>query len=264
MPAGTEASQPDWGRVPLPILELVRILSEKAADDSNHLQRIKWPSEPQDVSEPLRRAISDAHKINKASNDVRSLLSAYAHRFHQPRPVLADLARAQGTTSQGFVRRYSEVTVKGIESLLSEDPDLDAIRRAFPSVSMPALASMTGPVGRAAQAYQDERSPVVWKKKPEGEMTSFDYLQRGISPGRTRTMVRSRQDDISKYTAEQRARADFAAAIWDKMVDAKGSEVARKWFVTMHPDLDELTPAEAIGSDRFDDVRKIAEEFLGS
>lgn len=264
MPAGTEASQPDWGRVPMPILELVRILSEKAADDSNHLQRIKWPLEPQDVSEPLRRAISDAHKINKASNDVRSLLSAYAHRFHQPRPVLADLARAQGTTSQGFVRRYSEVTVKGIESLLSEDPDLDAIRRAFPSVSMPALATMTGPVGKAAQAYQEERAVIAWKSKPESEMTSFDYLQRGISPGATRSMVRARQDDVEKYTAEQRARADFAATIWDMIVDAKGMKVAREWFVTLHPDLDQFSPADAIAQDRFGEVRTLAEALLGS
>lgn len=149
--------QVEWGRVPEPILEMLRILSEKAAHDSAHLQRIKWPDGPQDVQDLLGRALSDAHKVSKASNDVRSLLSAYAHHFHQPRPVLADLARAQETTSQGFVRRYSDVTVNGIASLLSTDPDIGAIRKAFPSVSLSALSTMPGAVGGAARKVLEDR-----------------------------------------------------------------------------------------------------------
>lgn len=157
MSDGERSAQVEWGRVPEPILELLAILSEKAAHDSNHLHRMKWPEGPQDVQDLLGRALSDAHKVSKASNDVRSLLSAYAHHFHQPRPVLADLARAQETTSQGFVRRYSDVTVDGIASLLSTDPDIETIRRAFPSASLHALSTMRGAVGQAAAKVIEER-----------------------------------------------------------------------------------------------------------
>lgn len=154
MPDGDQSSGLEWGRVPKPVLELVRILSEKAAKDSARLRRMEWPDGPQDVQDLLGRALSDAHKVTKASADLRSLLTAYAHRFHQPKPRFSDLARAQDATSQGLNRRYSEATVTAITSLLSAEPDLQAIRDAFPSVSPHDLSTMSGAVGEAARSLR--------------------------------------------------------------------------------------------------------------
>lgn len=105
--------------------------------------------------EELRLAIGAAHKTTRAATDLRALLSAYAHKFHNPRPVISDLARAQDTSSQGFIRRYSEGTVDAVASLLSSKPDVEAVLLAFPSVSILDLVDLGGTVGAAAQALLD-------------------------------------------------------------------------------------------------------------
>lgn len=45
-------------------------------------------------------------------------------------------------------------------------------------------------------------------------------------------------------------------------VDAKGMKIARDWFVTPHPDLNDLAPADAIGSNRFAEVIHAAQALL--
>lgn len=148
-----------WGTVPPVVIELATLLAAKASGSARHFQRISWPSEPRDVQVELRYAIGDAHKITKAGTDLRALLSAYAHKFHTPRPVISDLARAQDTSSQGYVRRYSEGTTDAVASLLSVEPDLDLILSVFPSVSMADLAQVSGPAGEAARLRMDLREP---------------------------------------------------------------------------------------------------------
>lgn len=145
-----------WGRIPAPVAQLAQILAKKASKDAARLTRAEWPTEPQDVQDLLRRTISDAHKVAQAGTDLRALLSAYAHRFHKPRPLLADLARAQNTSPQGFTRRYSDATVVAIEQLLSRSPDITLIQDAFPSVSRDDLASLIGPVGAEAARQRRE------------------------------------------------------------------------------------------------------------
>ena len=89
-----------WGTVPAVIIDLARLLASRASDNARRIERMKWPDGPGDVQEELRLAIGAAHKTTKASNDVRALLSAYAHKFHNPRPVISDLARAQETSAR--------------------------------------------------------------------------------------------------------------------------------------------------------------------
>mgnify|MGYP003538171071 FL=1 len=144
-----------WGTVPAVIIDLARLLASRASDNARRIERMKWPDGPGDVQEALRLAIGAAHKTTKASNDVRALLSAYAHKFHNPRPVISDLARAQETSSQGFIRRYSEGTVDAVASLLSPKPDIEPIMLAFPSVSIADLVDLGGTVGAEAKRLLD-------------------------------------------------------------------------------------------------------------
>lgn len=148
MPWGNVEVQ--WGSMPAVIREVVSALASKAQNDARHLTRIKWPDSAGDIQEQLRLAIGDAHKLTKAGADLRSLLSAYAHKFHEPRPVISDLARAQETSSQGFIRRYSENTMAAVESLLSADPNIGVVRAGIPSLSLIDLSRLSGPVGRLA------------------------------------------------------------------------------------------------------------------
>lgn len=139
-----------WGAVPAVILDVITVLSRQARRSSDHVDRLVWPDAPGDVQDQLRMAIGDAHKISKAGTDLRAVLSAYAHKFHNPRPVISELARAQGTSSQGFIRRYSDATLQAVENLLSTTPDVDAICEGIPSLSMVDLSELSGPVGKAA------------------------------------------------------------------------------------------------------------------
>lgn len=150
-----EELQLSWGTVPPVIIDLARLLARRASENARRVDRMKWPDKPGDVQEELRLAISAAHKTTKAATDVRALLSAYAHKFHNPRPVISDLARAQETSSQGFIRRYSEGTVDAVASLLSLKPDIEPIMLAFPSVSIADLVDLGGTVGAEAKRLLD-------------------------------------------------------------------------------------------------------------
>jgi len=145
-----------WGTVPPVIVNLSRMLAKRASENARRAERIKWPEKPGDVQEELRLAIGAAHKSTRAATDLRALLSAYAHKFHNPRPVISDLARAQDTSSQGFIRRYSEGTVEAVASLLSSEPDTESILAAFPSVSILDLVDLGGAIATQAQKLIDK------------------------------------------------------------------------------------------------------------
>lgn len=145
-----------WGLVPLPVVEAVHALNGKILRNGEHLEKMVWPDKPRDVQDLLRMSISDAHKVARASTDLRALLTAYAHRVHQPRPVMADLARAQEATPQGIPRRYSQANIEGLNALLSDEPDVELILIGFPSLSLSDLEGFSGAVGTAAASIRSQ------------------------------------------------------------------------------------------------------------
>jgi hypothetical protein len=136
-----ESGHVRWGVMPPRVAALLDVLRWKAACAMRQVEQ-DWPTQPGDIEGPLAAALHAANEAERASNDIRSLLTAYAHRFHQPRPTLAVLARAQGTSPQGFTRRYTEKTVGGIAELLSPHPDVDRILTAFPSLERTDLVTV--------------------------------------------------------------------------------------------------------------------------
>lgn len=184
-----------WGTIPPVIVDLVRLMAKKAAIDAERAANIKWPDQPCDVQDEPRRAISSTHKTTRAAMDLRSLLSAYAHKFHNPRPVISDLTRAQDAGSQGFIRRYSEGTVDAVESLVSPGPAVETILLAFPSLSIMDLVDLGGPVGNAAKTFRDSDS---------SEITALNALRRKISNGI--------DVDQAKRLSEARARSKSTSA----------------------------------------------------
>ena len=169
----TEIEEPNsldgWGRVPKPVVEAVQALNSKILRSSEHLGKMVWPDKPRDVQDLLRMSISDAHKVARASADLRALLTAYAHRVHQPRPVMADLARAQEASPQGIPRRYSQSNVDGINELLSDEPDIELILIGFPSITISDLENFSGAVGSAASNFssQNARPRSATKRKSD-------------------------------------------------------------------------------------------------
>lgn len=155
------ADEDAWGLVPRVIVDLVQVLSRKVDRWNRHLDGLVWPDRPRDVEDLLRLSVGDAHKIARASTDLRSLLTAYSHRFHEPRPVMAEIAKAQDATRQGIPRRYAQATVDAIRELLSQTPNVAQILDAFPSLSLDDLSTLDGPVGTAAKRHLSGEEPLA-------------------------------------------------------------------------------------------------------
>ncbi len=151
----------NWGMVPPQIVDVVQILANKVDKDAVHLRKLVWPDKARDIQELLRMSVSDAHKIARSGTDLRALITAYAHQFHEPRPVMADIARAQDSSPQGIPKRYAAATVDGIRELLSETPNTGVILSAFRSLSLNDLATVTGAVGETASRQVAGEEPFV-------------------------------------------------------------------------------------------------------
>lgn len=188
-----------WGTVPPVIVDLARLMAKKAASEARRAERVSWPDRPGDVQDELGRAISAAHKTARAATDLRALLSAYAHKFHNPRPVISDLARAQDTSSQGFIRRYSSGTVDAVASLLSHQPDIESILLAFPSISLADLVDLDGTVGEIAQAMRDSGTY---------DLRALNSLRQKIAGGVD-------ADDQARRTRDARARLKGSHTVED-------------------------------------------------
>ncbi|MFT4210746.1 MAG: hypothetical protein QM626_02655 [Microbacterium sp.] len=103
--------------------------------------------------------------------------------------MISDLARAQDTSSQGFIRRYSSGTVDAVASLLSPHPNAETILLAFPSISLLDLVDLGGTVGTSAQEIRDSGSY---------DMSALNSLRQKIAG--------SADEDQPRRTRDARAR----------------------------------------------------------
>ena len=130
------STESEWGMVSHRFKDLIEVLELKISLETRNLHAARIPSHG-DVEPGLAASISAAHKLASASKDLRSALSAYAHRIHVPRPKVAIIAEAQDTNAQGLARRYNERTQQAIEALIAGSADAATLRSAFPSLTQP-------------------------------------------------------------------------------------------------------------------------------
>lgn len=141
-----------WGVVPRPIVDLLDVFGGIAFRSSHAVHDVVFPTDrPGDAQDAFNTTVAGAHRVHLAGADARSLLSAYSHRFHKPRPNLSDLAAAQDIAPQGLIRRYNKATVAAIDELLSDTPNIATVLAAFHSLRLEDLTAVPGPVGEAAQ-----------------------------------------------------------------------------------------------------------------
>jgi|GEM_PF-3341293 len=112
-----------WGEVPRPVRQLIDSLRGIIRDHSERLSQIDWPEGAGDITPQLLTTLEETERVMQASKDLRSLLTAYAHKMHQPRPKMADVARAQSASPQAVTTRYTTKTTAALEQLL-EHPEL--------------------------------------------------------------------------------------------------------------------------------------------
>lgn len=144
-----------WGSVPSVVAELVELLERTIAEHSRKLSAIEWPTTPGDISPALLETLRETEAVFAAAKDLRSVLTAYAHQIHQPRPVMADVARAQGASPQAVATRYTASTVDAIKALLAASEVVDSVK-PDPEHVRAAIARATSEVERSLQSHVSE------------------------------------------------------------------------------------------------------------
>ncbi|MFB9307721.1 hypothetical protein BJY17_002808 [Agromyces hippuratus] len=140
-----------WGVIPGPVHRLLVRLTEKARAIADGQDVSEWPpaDTPSDFDPYFRKTLAATQALHETTTDLRSLVSAWAHKYHQPKPNFSDLARAQGATPQGLYKRYKQSTRDAIDELLSDEPQIAVILDAFPSLRLVDLRGLSTPIDRA-------------------------------------------------------------------------------------------------------------------
>jgi len=138
----------EWGVIPAPVYRLMTVLAAKSSGLANQNDPADWPSadSPQDFADFFAEQLRLSHSSAQAAIDFRSLVTAYAHKFHNPRPLLNSLASAQQSTPQGLIRRYNSKTVDALRQILSSEPDAGVIAAGFPSLTTDEINELIGTV----------------------------------------------------------------------------------------------------------------------
>ena len=150
---------PTWGLVPDPVRNVLQRLKDRAAAavDAMDTDKISGTT-PQNHDEAFLQMSWAAEAADRATRDYRSVFNAYTHKFHQPKPPIGELAAMQGAITQSFAKRYTPKTVEAIESLLSPEPDLDAIRAGIRALGFEDLRGISKALDAAmATAEADPR-----------------------------------------------------------------------------------------------------------
>lgn len=133
-----------WGIVAPAFVALTQTLTAKISTASGKLQRVTFPQAPSDAEPSLVSAVQHTHEVNVASKDLRSALSAYSHRVHEPRPRVSSISEAQGTTTQGLLRRYNATVERAIRELVAGTVTAETLRVAFASLTEDEAAAIAG------------------------------------------------------------------------------------------------------------------------
>lgn len=154
---------PTWGVVPEPVRNVLQRLQERAAAGVDAMDTLKISGDaPRNHDEAFLQMSWAAEAADRATRDYRSVFNAYTHKFHQPKPPIGELAAMQGAITQSFAKRYTPKTVEAIEALLSEQPDLDAIRTGIRALGFKDLRGISDALDRAMEAAEAERGFQPW------------------------------------------------------------------------------------------------------
>lgn len=118
-----------WGVVAPAVRTVLQRLKDRAAAAVEAMDTAPVAADgPQNHDEAFLRMSAAAEAADRATRDYRSIFNAYTHKFHDPKPPIGALAAMQGVVTQSFAKRYTPKTVAAIDALLSDAPDLEAIR----------------------------------------------------------------------------------------------------------------------------------------
>ncbi len=130
----TEHRQTAWGITSPHVLYLARLIEDQISACVDDLRNVPFYSSVGNIEPALTRKIELTNNINGLSKDLRSMLTAYAHKVHEPRPRVTSIAEAQGTTTQGLLRRYNAQTADAVRAVADGQATKALLTEAFPSL----------------------------------------------------------------------------------------------------------------------------------
>lgn len=169
---------PTWGVVPEPVRNVLQRLKERAAAgvDAMDTQKVGGGT-PRNHDEAFLQISWAAEAADRATRDYRSIFNAYTHKFHQPKPPIGELAAMQGAITQSFAKRYTPKTVEAIQALLSEEPNLEAIRSGIRGLGFEDLRGISEALDRAMTAAESERGFRPWLPAADKARAASHVLQ---------------------------------------------------------------------------------------
>lgn len=169
---------PTWGVVPDPVRNVLQRLKERAAAAADAMDTNKISgTTPQNHDEAFLQMSWAAEAADRATRDYRSVFNAYTHKFHQPKPPIGELAAMQGAITQSFAKRYTPKTVEAIESLLSAEPDLDAIRAGIRALGFKDLRGVSDALDEAMATAEADPEFRPWLPSTEKARATSRALQ---------------------------------------------------------------------------------------
>ncbi|MFJ4173085.1 hypothetical protein [Microbacterium sp. NPDC089696] len=170
-------SSPTWGIVAEPVrrvLQRLHDLNVEAADATDTASVAGDMPQNHDAAFNLMSAASET--ADRATRDYRSIFNAYTHKFHQPKPPISELAARQGVIIQSFAKRYTPKTIAAIDALLSNNPDLAAIRAGIRSLGFEDLWGISDALDRVLTEAQAKPGFVPWGRIDD----TIDAVQREL------------------------------------------------------------------------------------
>lgn len=176
---------PVWGVVPEPVRGVLQRLQERAAAAVEAMDTTKIGGvAPQNHDEAFLRMSAASEAADRATRDYRSVFNAYTHKFHQPKPPIGELAAMQGVITQSFAKRYTPKTLAAIESLLSDKPDLTAIRNGIRALGFEDLWGISDALDKAMSSAKADPHFVPWTRVDETiGAIQREFVEKGASPG---------------------------------------------------------------------------------
>lgn len=128
--------------------------------------------------------------------DVRAMLTAWAHAIANPRPDLMSIARWQHISPSTIRRRYTTAQITAIRSLLSNTPQLDVILYPFDSFTTEDLAGLSPELdGEIAVRLQIDNTLREARERATKELNAWQNTPRASTVSKTYPPVSGRPND---------------------------------------------------------------------
>lgn len=189
-------TSPTWGVVAEPVRRVLQRLHDLNVEAAEAMDTAAIAGEtPRNHDEAFNLMSAASETADRATRDYRSVFNAYTHKFHQPKPPISELAARQGVIIQSFAKRYTPKTIAAIDALLSDNPDLAAVRVGIRSLGFEDLWGISDALDRALTEAQSKPGFAPWGRVDETiDAVQRELVNKGASPSASASVTTGFED----------------------------------------------------------------------